>query len=83
MAVVTAARMMAGIDLKKVIQAGDRAIGVGCIFHPSEWIQKHEALEEDLVLLRKALPLWQWGQEALDHVLSEALEPAKAEGGTQ
>ncbi len=46
-------------DLPVVIDKAQRALDIGPLLHPSEWIANHEKLEQDLSVLRAALPLWE------------------------
>lgn len=33
------------------------SLDIGCLFHPTAWIENHKKLEEDIETLRAALPL--------------------------
>jgi hypothetical protein len=57
MIVAMAARALDGQPIEKAIEQAQRSLDVGAPFHPTAWIEKHKALEEDLALLRAALPL--------------------------
>lgn len=69
--VVAAARLLLMAELEEAIDAGERALAVGPIADATLFRERHTALEEDMQLLRKALPLWQWARDVR----------AKAEGG--
>jgi hypothetical protein len=57
MTIAMAARMVAQWDLEGMISRGETALGAGVFFDPTLWIQKRKALEEDLEMVRAALPL--------------------------
>lgn len=55
--VVLAARALHGQPIREAIEQAERALAVGCLSHPTAWMQNHEKLEEDVEMLRAALPL--------------------------
>ncbi len=59
---VSAAQILADLDLEKLIEDGQRALEIGCLLNPSAWIEKHEALEQDIEVMRAALPLAKLGK---------------------
>lgn len=49
--------MLENYDIAGAIDRGQKALDHGALFHPSEWIAKHEDLEQDMKVLKAALPL--------------------------
>lgn len=74
-ATVLAARMLATTieDLPAVIRAAERALDFGPFTDPTAWRDKHKALEQDIEMLKAALPMWQLGRRMLERAeLAEA-----------
>ena len=58
-AVVMAARVLSSVELERVIESAETALAVGPILDPTLYRDHAHRLEQDLELLRAALPLWQ------------------------
>lgn len=66
--------LRAGVpDLPGRIRQGERALDVGGILDPTLWRASHHKLEEDLEMLRAALPLWRLGDRHVTRLAAHKL----------
>ena len=73
--IILLGRTLEVYDIPQLIEQGQRALDFGPFQDPTLWIQKHQALEQDLELLRAALPLATAIQK-----LKERIQPIGREG---
>jgi len=69
--VICAARLLSVLDIPKVLREADRAEAIGPILAPSLYRSKAGALEQDVAILKAALPLWKLARELGAHQVVE------------
>jgi hypothetical protein len=68
MVVVMAARALETHDIEGAIERAKHALEIGPFFQPTAWIQNHEKLEQDIEVLRAALPLVKLAREIRERI---------------
>lgn len=66
-----AARIMATLEIDKLLESISKADAVAPLVDPTLWMQKRDAMLQDRELLNAARPLWEWGKKTLERMEAE------------